>query len=59
MKKNRWFILACLVFAFALSTCVRVAVAGTESELAQVLSAGFNGLKAYFDWLLEVLKIIW
>jgi LPS O-antigen subunit length determinant protein (WzzB/FepE family) len=57
--RNKWFILAVLVVLFIVATGTKVMAAGTDSQLAQILEAGLNGLKAYFDWLLKVLKEIW
>ena len=62
MKKtwrNKWFILAMVVILFGMASGAKVMAAGTDAQLTGVLTAGLNGLKAYFDWLLEVFKVIW
>ena len=59
MKRLIWIIPSALVGAFFLATGARVMAAGGSNELAKILEAGLNGLTAYFDWLLEVLKIVW
>ena len=57
--RNKWFILAVLVVLFIVATGTKVMASGEDSELAEILKGGLNGLKAYFDWLLEVPKVIW
>jgi uncharacterized protein involved in exopolysaccharide biosynthesis len=57
--RNKWFILAVLVVLFIVATGTKVMAKGTYDELAQILESGLEGLRAYFDWLLEVLKAIW
>ena len=57
--KNKWFIVAILAFLFIAATGTKVMAAGTDAQLAQILGAGLDGLKAFFDWLLEVLEVIW
>ena len=42
-----------------LATMGRVAYAGSLDELGEILQAGTDGLKLYFDFLLDVLKVIW
>lgn len=57
--RNKWFILATVVVLFLVATSTRVIAAGADNELTQILEAGLDGLRAYFDWLLEVLQVIW
>ena len=57
--RNKWFIVAAIAVSFLLASGAKVMAAGTDSYLAQILQAGLDGLKAYFDWLLEVLKLVW
>jgi LPS O-antigen subunit length determinant protein (WzzB/FepE family) len=57
--RDKWFILAVLVVLFIVATGTKVMAVEVDSELAEILKVGLNGLKAYFDWLLEVLKVIW
>ena len=59
VRKNKWFILLTLVFLFIMASGTKVALAGTDSELTQILQSGLAGLQAYFDWLLEVLNVVW
>ena len=48
-----------IAVGFVLATIGRVVYAGNEGNLAKILEAGVEGLKAYFDFLLDVLKVIW
>jgi hypothetical protein len=59
MRKWLWAIPVGLLVVFFLATGVKVLAAGGTAELAKILEAGLNGLVAYFNWLLEVLKIVW
>ena len=61
LKYKKWLLVGIpiVLLAFALATTDKVLAAGTADELAKILEAGLGGLKAYFDWLLEVLKVIW
>ena len=56
---NKWFILVTLMILFFVATSAKVMAAGTDSQLAQMLQAGLDGLKAYLAWLLDVLNVIW
>ena len=56
---NKWFILVTLMILFFVTTSAKVMAVGTDSQLAQMLQAGLDGLKAYFAWLLDVLNVIW
>ena len=56
---SRWFILMCVVGLFLMATSVRVAIAGTDAQLDKILGFGLNGLISYFDWLIDVLQMIW
>ena len=56
---NKWFILVTLMILFFVATSPKVMAAGTDSQLAQMLQAGLDGLKACFAWLLDVLNVIW
>jgi len=57
--RNKWFILAVVVAVFFGATSTKVALAGTDVQLDKILKAGVDGLKAYFEWLIDVLKLIW
>ena len=57
--KNKWIILASLIFLFLVATSIKVMAAGATDELAKILEAGLDGLRAYFDWLIDILKIVW
>ena len=57
--KNRWFVLLTLVFLFLVASSTKVALAGMDVQLTQILQSGLAGLQAYLDWLLEVLDVIW
>lgn len=57
--KSKWFILIALVCLFVMATSARVVMAGTDAQLTQILDSGLKALKAYFDWLLQVLAAIW
>ena len=61
MKHRKWIPigLGAALVAFILATGGKVLAAGATEELVKILEAGLDGLKAYFDWLLEVLKVIW
>jgi hypothetical protein len=58
--RRRWFWIApILVVVFVLATAIKVMAAPGSDNLAQILQAGANGLAAYFNWLLQVLQVIW
>ena len=57
--RQRWFMLAVIVFLFLAATRVNVALAGTDVQLDKILKAGVDGFVAYLDWLLTVLQEIW
>lgn len=61
MKRKKWIPIGivAVIGGFALATGGKVLAAGSAGELAKILEAGVEGFKAYLDWLLEVLKIIW
>ena len=61
MKRKKWILigLGAALMVFILATGGKVMAQGAAEELAKILEAGLDGLKAYFDWLLEVLKVIW
>lgn len=54
-----WVIPSTLVVVFFLATGIKVLASGGSAELAKILDAGLEGLKAYFSWLLDILKIVW
>jgi len=60
--KRRWVIWGIptgLVLAFLVATGTKVIAAGGSAELAKILDAAAEGLRAYFEFLLEVLKTVW
>ena len=57
--RNKWYILAVIVTVFFALTSTRVAMAGADSQLVQILKSGLDGLTAYFSWLIDVLKVVW
>ena len=61
MRYRKWIPigLGAALIVFMLATGGKVLAQGTAGDLAKILEAGLDGLKAYFDWLLEVLKVIW
>lgn len=59
LYRNKWFILAVVVFLFFAATGAKVMAAGTDTQLATILQAGLDGFRAYLDWLTEVLTLIW
>lgn len=56
---NKWFILAVIVFLFFAATATKAVAAGQDENLTKILSTGVDGLIAFFDWLIDVLKQIW
>ena len=61
MRYRKWIPigLGAALIVFMLATGGKVMAQGAAGELAKFLEAGLDGLKDYFDWLLEVLKVIW
>jgi len=57
--RNKWFILVTVGVLFFFASGAKVMAAGGDSQLAQILQAGLDGLNAFFDWLLSVLNVIW
>jgi hypothetical protein len=59
--KNKWFILVSIVVMFWLITSAKIALAvpGTDVQLEKILKAGTDGLIAYFNFLLDVLREVW
>ena len=65
-KKNleRWWyrvpvIIVCLLMVFIVLTYHKVVSAATASEFSQLLDTALAMLRAGFDFLLEVLDVIW
>lgn len=59
LYKNKWFILVSVMAVFIILTQAKVVLADTDVQLDKILKAGLDGLTAYFDWLLDVLKLVW
>ena len=61
MKHKKWLLIGIpsSLLLFVLIMVGKVAATETAGEFAQILEAGLNGFKAYLNWLLEVLKIVW
>lgn len=57
--KNKWFILILTTALFFGATSTKVALANTDVQLDKILKSGLDGLIAYFDWLIDLLKLIW
>ena len=64
MNSKLWWRIPLILFSVLMVATVivfgKVAYAASGMpEFAQILTAATNGLKAYFEWLLEVLTLIW
>ena len=61
MKHKKWILPAPVIAAvlFLLATGGKILASGGVSELAKILESGLEGFKAYLNWLLEILKIVW
>jgi hypothetical protein len=56
---NKWFILVVIMFLFFAATATKAVSAGQDENLTKILGTGVDGLIAFFDWLIDVLKQIW
>ena len=56
---NKWFYLIAVITLFIMATSVKVAYAGTDTQLDKVLKAGTDGFTAYLNFLIDVLKEVW
>ncbi len=56
---NKWFILVVVLTLFLALTAIKVMAAGTDVQLEKILKAGLDGLTAYFNFLIDVLKEVW
>ena len=52
-------LLLCILMVASTILFARVVYGANPEGLGQVLASGLNGLKAYFEWLLDVLLIVW
>ena len=57
--RNKWFYLVSVTTVFFMVTYVRVAYAGTDTQLDKILKGGLDGFTAYLTWLIAVLQEIW